>query len=56
MRRGKKITIEVSLEAYQLLVDLERLGIYGRTVEEVALRFVDRALIQIHETTNERVR
>jgi len=55
MARGRNLTdsknprITVSSESVGLLAELAKRGIYGRTIAEVAGRFVDRALQEFVE-------
>ena len=41
-----EITIDLSPQSLHLLKELERWGIYGVTVEEIAARFIDKALVE----------
>lgn len=41
---GKAITIELSINAIEILKHLQRTGLYGLTIEEVVTRLIDERL------------
>lgn len=44
-----EITLDLSWQSIHLLKELERWGIYGVTKEEIAGRFIDKALTDLAE-------
>jgi hypothetical protein len=44
-----KLTIDLTPQAHQLLDDLVKYGIYGRSIPEIAARFIDESLTRFIE-------